>query len=119
MNTFPVLKTGAVMQYPAERSSQYSNQVLQFLDGSEQRFREFAAPIHRWVIKLTLLDEAELNQLRDFFRIQAGAAGAFGFTDPGNGALYVNCSLETDEMIETLTGEGRGQTTLVIRENRE
>ena len=118
MNTFPVLKSGVVMQYPAETSSQYSTQILRFLDGSEQRFREFATPIHRWVVKLNLLDENELNKLRTFFRIQAGAAGSFGFTDPGDGALYTNCSLETDEMIETLTGEGRGQTTLVIRENR-
>ena len=119
MNTFPLLKTGAVMQYPAETRSQYSNQVLRFLDGSEQRLREFAAPIHRWVVKLALLDEGELNQLREFFRIQAGAAGTFAFTDPGDGALYANCSLETDEMIEVLDGEGRGKTILVIKENRE
>lgn len=119
MSTFPVLKTGAVMQYPAERSSQYANQVVRFLDGSEQRFREFAQPLHRWVIRLDLLDESELNRLREFFRIQNGAAGTFGFTDPWDCASYANCSLETDTMIETLTGEGRGQTTLTVRENRD
>jgi hypothetical protein len=118
MSTFPTLKTGAVMQYPAERNRQFSNQVIRFLDGSEQRFREFAQPLHRWVIKLDAIDESEMNQLREFFRIQDGAFGEFSFTDPWDGTVYISCSLETDAMVEKLVGEGRGQTSLVVKENR-
>src|SRR5258708_565604 len=98
MSTFPILKTGAVMQYPAERNGQFSNQVIRFIDGSEQRFRDFAHPLHRWAIKLESIDETEMNQLREFFRIQNGAAGEFSFTDPWDSTVYPSCSLETDAM---------------------
>ena len=118
MNTFPTLRTGAVMQYPASKDIQFSAQVVRFIDGSEQRFREFAQPLSRWSIQLDKLDEHELNGLREFFRIVSGGAEAFVFTDPWDGVQYASCSLETDEMIETLLDEGRGNTTLVVKENR-
>ena len=118
MSTFPKLKTGAVMQYPALRGSNFGTQVLRFLDGSEQRFRVVAAPLRRWVIQLAALDETEMNGLREFFRLQNGCAGSFRFTDPWDGADYPDCSLETDEMIETYADDMRGKTTLTIRENK-
>ncbi len=45
MNEFPKLKTGAVLQYPAAKRLECLTQVTRFLDGSEQRFRDFAAPV--------------------------------------------------------------------------
>ena len=63
MNEFPQLKTGAVAQYPAQRITQFSTQVMQFLDGSEQRYREFSGPLRRWVIDLTSLDDEEMDPL--------------------------------------------------------
>jgi phage-related protein len=118
MNTFPVLKTGAVMQYPAERDVRFSTQVVRFVDGSEQRFRQFGRPLQRWVIRLDKLDEYEMNTLREFFRIQNGAAGAFQFTDPWDETVYPNCSLQTDQMIETFQGPFEASTSLIVRENR-
>ena len=38
---FPTLKTGAVMQYPGKRILQFSTDVVRFLDGTEQRYREY------------------------------------------------------------------------------
>src|ERR1700737_4467549 len=61
MNVFPVLKTGAVMQYPAERWASYSTQTVRFLDGTEQRFGDYSTPLHRWVIRLVALDETEMH----------------------------------------------------------
>ena len=69
-------------------------------------------------VTLDVLNETEMNALREFFRIQNGAAGQFSFTDPWDGSQYPNCSLETDEMVEVLEDVGRGQTALIIRENR-
>jgi hypothetical protein len=34
MSAFPALKTGAVLQYPAQRAVQFSTDVVQFIDGS-------------------------------------------------------------------------------------
>jgi phage-related protein len=118
MSDFPSLKTGAVIQYPAEKETRFSSQVIRFVDGSEQRFRDFGASLRRWVIRLDSLDETELGAMRTFFRTQRGAAGTFSFTDPWDGTAYDKCTLETDEMVEELFDEGRSRTTLVVRESR-
>jgi hypothetical protein len=118
MSTFPILSTGAVLQYPANKTYGFSTQVLRFVDGSEQRFCDYPQLLHRWIVSLDLLNETEMNALREFFRIQEGASGQFSFTDPWDGIQYLSCSLETDQMREKLLDEGRGSTTLVIRENR-
>src|SRR5579872_2368929 len=64
MATFPALKTGAVAQYGSSRTRGFSTQVFRFLDGSEQRFQDYGAPLRRWTIRLSLLDEAELTALK-------------------------------------------------------
>jgi hypothetical protein len=118
MPTFPILKTGAVAQYPATRSARYQNQAVRFVDGTEQRYRDSAGPLHRWVISLTLLDECERANLAEFFRAVEGAFGDFAFTDPWDDTEYPSCCLASDEMDIDSTGEMRGATSLTIVENR-
>jgi phage-related protein len=117
MSGFPRLKTNAVMQYPAARVVEFSTQVVRFVDGSEQRYRNLGAPLRSWVIRLELLDESELAALEDFFTGMQGAFGAFTFTDPRDGREYANCSLEREWFATVLAGEMRGGTVLVVREN--
>jgi phage-related protein len=118
MSDFPTLKTGAVLQYPAQKDIQFSTDVLRFADGSEQRFRGYKTSLHRWIIRLDLLDETELHVLREFFRTESGAAESFSFTDPWNGTVYPHCNLEGDEILEELRDEAKGKTALTVRENR-
>jgi hypothetical protein len=118
MNLFPVLKTGAVAQYPSQRASIYSTEVLRFVDGLEQRARSFGTSLRRWVIQLDLVDEGELAAIDEFFSAQDGSGGEFSFTDPWDGKVYANCSLENDELKVSLEGPSRGRTRLVVRENR-
>ncbi len=117
MSTFPTLKTGAVMQYPAQRGVAFSTTALQFVDGSEQRFCNYQAPLYRWVIQLNLLDQSELQEFQEFFRTIAGPAGNFAFTDPWNGTSYPSCSLASDSMTAVLAGEWNGLTSLTVLEN--
>jgi hypothetical protein len=118
MSAFPILKTGAVFQYPADKGTRFSTHVIRFVDGSEQRFRDFGSSLRRWVIRYDQLDESELASLRAFFREQRGAAGTFSFTDPWDATEYAACSLESDEMVEDFVDIGRGRTMLVVKENR-
>lgn len=118
MSQFPTLKTGAVMQYPARRSVQFSSTVVRFVDGSEQRYRLYQTPLHRWTVQLDLLDDSELQQLREFFRSQSGQFGSFSFTDPWDGMVYATCTLASDEMSDTLKDVFDGRTSLTIQENR-
>ena len=118
MSAFPRLKTGAVMQYPASRSVEHTTQVHRFVDGSEQRYRDRGAPVRRWVIRLEQLDEAEMRELQEFFGSVGGRAGSFSFLDPWDDVTYEDCSLEGDELAVEVSGEMRGRTVLVVRENR-
>jgi Conserved hypothetical protein 2217 (DUF2460) len=118
MANFPALKTGAVAQYGSDRSRQFSTQVLRFLDGSEQRFPGYGTPLLQWVIRLDLLDESELTGLELFFEDEGGRAGDFSFTDPWDGTVYPSCSFAGDDLALQFQGVARGQTQVVVKENR-
>jgi phage-related protein len=118
MASFPALKTGAVAQYGSDRTRQFSTQVLRFLDGSEQRFPGYGAPLLEWVIRLDLLDESELQSLEQFFEDEGGRAGTFSFTDPWDGTVYPSCSFGSDDLELKFEEVARGQTQIVVKENR-
>lgn len=118
MSNFPTLNSGAIQQYPAVRSFAYTNHVLTFLDGSEQRYRSSASALRRWVIQLALLDNAEIRSLEQFFLDQQGAFESFAFTDPWDAVSYPDCSIERDQFLAVFEQELRGKTELIVRENR-
>ncbi len=118
MAEFPILKTGAVMQYPAQRTLAYSTTVLRFIDGSEQRYRDIGSPERTWAVRLELLDEAETAALAEFLHAQQGELYDFSFTDPWNGNEYLSCRVVGANTVFEYLGEGRGKATLLIRENR-
>ena len=118
MADFPVLKTQALAQYPAERHVSAPARVLRFVDNSEQSFRLQATSLRRWILNFALLDEDELSRLGNFFAEQAGQLGDFAFTDPWDGVRYPSCRFESDLQQEQLVGEGRAGTRLVIVQNR-
>ena len=117
MPSFPILKTGAVAQYPAERQIIFSTQVLEFIDGNEQRFREYRQAIRRWVIRLDLLDEGEFQAIAEFFD-QGDPASPFSFTDPWEGTVYPSCVIEGDELQGQFLSGARVKTELKIKESR-
>jgi len=118
MSAFPILKTGAVVQYPATRGSSHSTCVLRFVDGAEQRFREHPGTLRRWVIRLELLDETETARLEEFFQTQQGRLGDFAFTDPWDGTTYPSCSLEEDTLAMRFEDLAGAQVAVTVQENR-
>ena len=118
MATFPTLKTSAVAQYPATRVMRFQNQILRFLDGREQRYRDSAGPLHRWEVRLTQLDESEMALMLAFLEVNQGTFASFTFVDPWDGKSYANCSLESDVLDLITTAEMNGKTRIVIKENR-
>jgi hypothetical protein len=119
VSAFPVLKTGAVAQYPSLHNISYATQVLRFLDGSEQRVRDQSAPLRRWVIQLEKLDDTEMAAVDEFLVVQQGALEEFAFTDPWSGAQYAHCSLERDAAVLEYVRHGFGRTALVVTECRD
>lgn len=119
MSTFPLLKTGAVMQYPASSVQQYGIDLVVFLDGTEQRSRKLPGPLKRWVIDLSMLDEGEARGLEEFFLSQSGSYGSFTFTDPWSGTVYSDCSFAEDTLSMTFEAEDRVRLQLTVVENRQ
>lgn len=118
MATFPQLRTGAVMQYPAARTLEYRNQTVRFVDGVEQRYRDSAGPLHRWTIRLDALDATELAALRAFFVENQGRYASFAFTDPWSGTSYPNCSIGSDDLTLVAKGDFANAASISITENR-
>ena len=46
-----LLKTGALAQYTLERGSRYRTEVVRYVDGGEQRYREWNGVLRRWVVR--------------------------------------------------------------------
>jgi phage-related protein len=118
VDSFPALKTGALAQYPSDRTKRFSTLRYRFVDGSEQRFPGFGTLLRRWIIRLELLDEGELARLEEFFMEQGGRAGRFSLTDPWDGTVHANCSFESDVMTADYREAGDGRTSVVVKENR-
>lgn len=118
MSSFPNLKSGAIMQWPATRERQFATEVLEFADGTEQRFRHFPRSIRRWIIRLDVLDEEELSSMESFYAQEQGEFGTFSFTDPWDGTQYPECQFDNPEMIANYRGIHQGSTTLIVREVR-
>ena len=118
MTTFPRLKTDAVAQYPFTTTLTFQNQTLTFVDGTQQRYRDSAAARMRWEINLTKLDEGELAAVEEFFMANQGAFGSFAFTDPTDGHVYEQCSIEADSLEAMTLTEMRCATTMTVVQNK-
>ena len=119
MSTLPLLKTGAVMQYPANCVQQYGTDLVVFLDGTEQRSRKLPGPATRWVIDLSMLDENEARNLEEFFLSQSGSYGSFSFTDPWSGTAYADCSFAEDTLSLSFEAQDRAKLRLTVVANRQ
>lgn len=118
MATFPLLSTGAVTQYPSGATDKFATEVMQFVDGSEQRFRMLKTPQRSWSIRLGLLTDREMEAVEQFCRDVQFEFGSFTFVDPWDGTEYVDCSLDGAAITSRASGPIRYETNLVIRRNR-
>ena len=114
MATFPILKTGALAQYPLAREVRFSTQAVRFMDGSQQRFPLLGNGIRRWTVKLDQLDEAELGAVISF--VEQQESETFTLTDPVTGDIVPSCAISGEQFTAGMTHELNGQTTLVIEE---
>jgi hypothetical protein len=91
MNTFPTISSNAVTQYPAAVQYSQGVQVIEFLDGSDQRYLLQPQMLRLWRINLTQLNEDEIQQIESFFAGQEGTYSSFIFPDPFTGTNVNNC----------------------------
>jgi hypothetical protein len=116
MSTFPLLKSGAVSQYPTTVTQAQPVQVIRFVDGTDQRFLSQGSIRREWQIDLTQLDEAEIYALEQFFVEQQGIYSTFSFPDPISGTNVPNCRFATSQLVTGYLGPDLSSTALQIIE---
>ncbi|HZS55931.1 MAG TPA: hypothetical protein VFA65_16130 [Bryobacteraceae bacterium] len=99
MNTFPAITSDAVTQYPAAIEYSQGVQVIQFLDGSDQRYLLQPRMLRMWRINLTLLNEDEIQKIESFFAAQQGMYSPFVFADPFTETNVNNCRFAAPELV--------------------
>jgi len=114
--TFPVMSTGAVVQYPALISSGQGAQVIRFLDASDQRYLTQPRVLRQWQIRLDLLNENEIQQLEDFFIAQSGDYSPFSFPDPFSGTAVPNCVFAAPGFLSEYVGVDVSSTSFWVIE---
>ena len=114
MADFPLLRTGALTQFPLTRSLRMPVQSVTFVDGSRQTYRLRAAPMRRWFVRLDQLDAEELNAVIDFAELQG--TDEFAFTDPLTGSDVARCVIGDPGLESGMQSELWGQTILTIEE---
>ena len=100
MATFPELKSKAVAQYPARRTTAYQNQTVRFVDGREQRYRDSAGPLRRWQLRLEDLEPGQ-NVVCDLTDSKEQVARFYDEPFPG----FIPATVEMP--IETATAIGK------------
>jgi phage-related protein len=115
---YPVLKTGAVAQYPLQSTTRFNTTVLRYLDGSEQRFRAGGNALMAWEIWVQKLDEKELSDINAFHAALRGSAQTFTFADPWTGLSYSNCRI-TDECWSTGMDVASSSTAIHIIQEQD
>lgn len=118
MLEFPKLKTGVSAQYGLWSEVRAKTRVMEFIDGSEQRYR-VTKPRRRWVVRLEQLDEGEAARVEEFARRHFETLESFRFTDPVSGSVHDGCVLEgTSREVEARSRENCG-LKLVVAEGVE
>ena len=116
MPGFPILRTGAVAQYPLATGRRTGTTVLEFVDGAEQRFPTMGASLRGWVLTYGQLDEGEMRSLRSFVESNLESGSLFPFTDPSTNAVYSNCRISKADLDESWDADGSGRTRIEIIE---
>jgi hypothetical protein len=90
--------------------------VIQFLDGTDQRFAARGIRLRSWQIRLTLLNEAEIAALEAFFEEQSGEYTPFTFADPFSAMNVPNCVLGSPTFVTNYLSADIGSTSFWVLE---
>jgi len=116
MSTFPILKSGAVTQYPTVVTQAQPTQIIRFLDGTDQRYLMQGQARRQWRIDLSCLDEAEIYAMELFFAEQQGIYSLFTFPDPISGTGVANCRIGSSELTTEYLGPDASKTSIWVIE---
>ena len=93
MLVYPQLATGALCQFPLQKTHRRRTVVNRAADGSEIKLADPAYDITQWRLQYVDLSDQEAQALADFFSATEGSLNGFTFVDPAGNLLS-----STDEL---------------------
>lgn len=115
--TFPTISRGDVCLYPVTRTLSAATRILQFTNGTEQRF--VSAPIlDGWVFQYAALSAADVGTLQSFFDDQKGAFDAT-WSLPFLGGTFTGCCFDQDDFSPVRAVNNRHSLSLKIRQTQQ
>lgn len=122
-NIFPNLASGAVsIRYPLAQTVQANTEVIQFVNGSERRWRN-ATKLQAFTLTYTDVNSYDLSTILEFFTTMKGRfvddslANTFSLTLGANTWNY--CVFDQDDFTEIESKIGRYSFQLKIRQVRK
>lgn len=116
MASIPSLQSGSTVQYPLTTTRTYSTKVIQFIDGTEQRFAQTSKGRTRWTVSLRDLTASEVEDWGLFAAQSTVANQEFVFQDPVTGETHTKCRLSADPISIEHLDEQRAQLSLTVIE---
>lgn len=98
MEEFPVLRSGALVQYPVRRGQGTVHMNVEFWGGGGQSYVRKKANALTWMLKYVGLSEEEVAYLLEFCEKHEESGMLFSFRDPIEGTLYDHCRVEPDSI---------------------
>ena len=87
MAAYPQLGSGALSQFPVQKTRRARTVVNQASDGSTIKLADPAGAVTEWQLRYTDLSDAEAAALRAFFDSAEGTLNGFTFLDPAGNLL--------------------------------
>jgi hypothetical protein len=108
MPTYPQLGSGALSQFPVQKTRRLRTVVNQAADGSTIKLADPPGAVTEWLLSYTELSDSEAATLRAFFESAEGTLNGFTFLDPAGNLLawsdqLDNAVWQTDPLL-TATG---------------
>jgi hypothetical protein len=94
MPIYPQLATGALCQFPVQKTRRSRTVVNRSADGSTIKLADPASEITEWQLDYCDLSDGEIAALRDFFVAVEGTLTGFTFLDPTGNLLSSNNQLD-------------------------
>ena len=116
MPDFPLLATGARVQFPFERRTRFMTETSGGETGPAYAYYNEANGLKSWVLTYTDLPDAEAQTIEDFFHTMRGAWDEFDFTDPTDNVKYTKCHFAEGMLARKRTGPDMNSIRLVIEQ---
>jgi len=117
MASFPTPFGGVAALYPVVIAKRYPVAILQFTDGTEQRYRQ-AAAVHRLTLRLDQITGTEKTAIVDFFNTCKGSFDAtWDITLAG--VTYSYMQFASDDLAATENEDRTWSVTVEILQTRK